>query len=391
MMKIAYLDCFSGLSGDMFLGALLDAGLSLEDLRGALAGLAVGEIQLEVSRERRQSISGIRFRVQQPPGQAPARNLAAIRRLIEESGLSQAVKETSLAIFEDLASVEGGIHHKPPEDIHFHEVGAVDSIIDIVGVVYGLERLGVRRLNISPLPLGSGFVDTAHGRLPVPAPATAALLRGVPVYDAWLPFEMVTPTGAALAKHLADAFGPMPPMKLLEVGYGAGSRDLPDRPNLVRILLGQAPAEGRTDTVVVLEANIDDMSPECLGYLMERLFEGGALDVAYMPLLMKKSRPATQIQVIASPERRQDLLDMLFSESTTLGVRFHYSQRRTLERDTLEVDSPWGRLRVKRALKPDGTRIILPEYEACRALARARGRPLQEIFHWVISRNQVAG
>lgn len=389
-MKIAYLDCFSGISGDMFLGALLDAGLSLEELRAALSRLGVGEIRLEVSRERRQSISGTRFRVQEPPGHPPARNLESIGRMIRKSGLSQAVKQKSLAIFEDLASVEGGIHQERPEHVHFHEVGAADSIIDIVGVVYALERLQVAQLTVSALPLGSGFIDAAHGRLPLPAPATAALLRGIPVYDAGLPFEMVTPTGAALAKHLADAFGPMPPMKLLEVGYGAGKRDLPDRPNLLRILIGETPAENRTDTVVVLEANIDDMSPECLGYLMERLFEAGALDVSFTPLLMKKSRPGTGIQVIASPQRRQQLLELMFSESTTLGVRFHHCQRKTLERDSVEIDSPWGPLKVKRAVKPDGTRLILPEYEACRALARTCGRPLQEIFHWVMSRNRVA-
>jgi uncharacterized protein (TIGR00299 family) protein len=387
-MKIAHLDCFSGISGDMFLGALLDLGLPLEQLEMRLKTLPLDGYQLELKQEERNHIYGSRFTVRVEKKKQRHRDLKVIRKIIEEGDLSRAVKDRSIAIFEDLASVEGRIHGLPPEEIQFHEVGAVDSIVDIVGTVYGIESLAIGSLSSSPLPLGSGFVETAHGRIPIPAPATIALLRGVPVLDSGIQHEMVTPTGAALVKRLVGSFGQMPPMVVQCVGYGVGKRNLQDRPNLLRILLGDQRSEQEGDTVVVLEANIDDTSPEWLGYLMERLFEAGALDVVFCPVQMKKNRPGVQIQVLGRPQQKDALMEILFRESTTLGIRFQLCQRRIVERSMEEVDSPWGKLSVKKVMRRDGSPFFLPEYEICREIALKNNLPLKEIFYWVMSLNR---
>ena len=387
-MKIAHLDCFSGISGDMFLGALLDLGLPLEQLEMRLKSLPLDGYQLQLKQEERNHIYGSRFTVRVEKKKQRHRNLKVIRKIIEEGDLSRAVKDRSIAIFEDLASVEGRIHGLPPEEIHFHEVGAVDSIVDIVGTVYGIEWLAIGSLSSSPLPLGSGFVETAHGRIPIPAPATIALLRGVPVLDSGIQNEMVTPTGAALVKRLVDSFGQMPPMVVHRVGYGVGKRSLPDRPNLLRILLGDQQPEQEGDTVLVIEANTDDMSPEWLGYLMERLFEAGALDVVFCPVQMKKNRPGVQIQVLGRPQQKDALMEILFRESTTLGIRFQFCQRRIVKRSMEEVDSPWGKLSVKKVMRRDGSPFFLPEYEICREIALKNNLPLKEIFYWVMSLNR---
>ncbi len=387
-MKIAFLDCFSGISGDMFIGALLDAGLSFEDLDQKIQALPFDSFHLEVNQEARSQIFGTRFVVKTEGQKQVPRNLEVIRNIIRKGSSSSGVKDKSIRIFEELASVEGKIHNKPPEEVHFHEVGAVDSIIDIVGTVYGLERLGVTSLFVSSLPLGSGFVETAHGRIPIPAPATTALLEGVPVYDSGTHHEMVTPTGAALVKGLATSFGPMPPMVVEKIGYGVGKRDLPDRPNLVRILIGHMQTEGQVDTVVILEANIDDTSPEWLGFVMDRLFDAGALDVVFCPVQMKKNRPGIQIQVMGRPDQKDTLMDIFFRESSTLGIRFRYTQRMVLQRSVAEVESPWGKIKVKKVLERDGSPFFLPEYEACREVALKTNRPLREIFYWVIGLNK---
>jgi len=387
-MKIAYLDCFSGISGDMFLGALLDAGLSFEKLKQCLQTLPLDGYHLEMKREERNQIFGARFVVKLEEKEQIPRNLEAIREIIEQGDLSGKVKKKSIEIFEDLASVEGKIHNRPPEEIHFHEIGAVDSIIDIVGSIYGIESLGIWALSVSSLPLGSGFVETGHGRIPIPAPATLALLNGVPVFDSGIQHEMVTPTGAALVKGLANSFGAIPPMVVRNVGYGVGKRDLPDRPNLIRILIGDKESEKDVDTVVILETNLDDASPEHLGYLMDRLFNAGALDVVFCPVQMKKNRPGVQIQVIGRPDQRDAFIEILFSESPTLGIRFRYSQRKLLKRTSAEVESPWGKIIVKKILDRDGLPFFLPEYEACREIALKNDRPLREIFYWVMSLNR---
>lgn len=387
-MRLAFLDCFSGISGDMFLGALLDAGLPFEALERTLATLPLDGYALEARQEQKQHLHGTRLEVRLEKAGQQERGLKEIGEIIQGADLSKGVKAKSTEIFESIAREEGIIHNRPPEEVHFHEVGAADSIIDIVGTVYGLEFLGITALSASALPLGSGFVKTRHGRIPVPAPATVALLKGVPVYDAGLPFELVTPTGAALAKGLCRSFGDMPPMVIQTVGYGAGARDLPDRPNLLRVIIGREHLETQVETVVVLEANLDDTNPEWLGFLMERLFAAGALDVVFCPVQMKKNRPGILVQVMGSPSQRDELMEILFRETTTLGVRFRYNQRKTLKGETIEMDSPWGRLAAKQVQRPDGSRAIMPEYEACRKIAEKRGLPLKEIYQWVMSRNK---
>jgi uncharacterized protein (TIGR00299 family) protein len=267
-------------------------------------------------------------------------------------------------------------------------VGAVDSIVDIVGAVFGVEFLGITSIIASPLPLGSGFIHSQHGRIPIPAPATIALLKGVPVYHSGLPYELVTPTGAALVRGLASSFGTMPPMVVNTVGYGVGSRELSDRPNLLRIIVGNERAENQIETVVTLEANLDDMNPEWLGFMMDQLFEAGALDVVFYPTQMKKNRPGIHVEVIGTPQDKDSLMDIIFRESTTLGIRFQYGQRAILERSLTQIDSPWGKMDAKQVLRPDGTTFLIPEYEACRKMALMNNLPLKDVYGWVISSNK---
>jgi len=389
-MKIAYLDCFSGISGDMFIGALIDAGLPLEELRKVLQSLPLEGYSLEVTREERNFLFGTRFKVKVTGDPQPHRRFSDIRDLIHAGDLSPSVRDKSIAIFESIAVEEGKIHGCSAEEVHFHEVGAIDSIVDIVGSVLGMEYLGIGTACASSLPLGSGFVETAHGRIPLPAPATVALLRGIPVHDSGLKEELVTPTGAALVKGLVHSFGPLPPMVIEKVGYGVGSRNLADRPNLLRILIGQAQGGAHEETVVILESNLDDTNPEWLGFLMERLFEAGALDVVFSPGYMKKNRPAVLVHVMGKPHQKDQLMDLLFSESTTLGVRFHFTQRRILERSSVEMDSPWGRLKVKKVFRPDGSFHLLPEFEECRRIAKEKGLPLKDIYSWILAQGSSA-
>jgi len=387
-MKTAYLDCFSGVSGDMFVGALLDAGLSFNELNSRLKTFAIDGYSLQANREERSHIYGTRFLVILDGEREVHRGLKEIKEIINRGDFSIDVRDKSIEIFENLANVEGNIHNKPPEEIHFHEIGGVDSIIDIVSTVYGIESLGIKNLYVSALPLGSGFVKTAHGEMPLPAPATIALLKDVPVFDSGVRFEMVTPTGAALVKSFAVSFGAMPRMTVSDIGYGVGQRVLKDRPNLLRILIGDEHAERETETVVVLETNLDDMSPEVLGFLMERLFESGALDVVFCPVQMKKNRPGIQIQVVGSPENRERLTEIIFSESSTLGVRFRFSQRVVLRRSESEIDSPWGRIKVKKIMNSDNRWFFMPEYEECRKIALMNNMPLKEIIYWVMALNK---
>jgi hypothetical protein len=384
-MKIAYLDCFSGISGDMFIGALIDAGLPLEELRKVLQSLPLEGYSLEVTREERNLLFGTRFKVKVTRDPQPHRRFSDIRDLIRAGNLSPSVRDKSIAIFESIAVEEGKIHGCSAEEVHFHEVGAIDSIVDIVGSVLGMEYLGIGTACASSLPLGSGFVETAHGRIPLPAPATVALLRGIPVHDSGLKEELVTPTGAALVKGLVHSFGPLPPMVIEKVGYGVGSRNLADRPNLLRILIGQEQGGAHEETVVILEANLDDTNPEWLGFLMERLFEAGALDVVFSPGYMKKNRPAVLVHVMGKPHQKDQLMDLLFSESTTLGVRFHFTQRRILERFSVEMDSPWGRIKVKKVFRPDGSFHLLPEFEECRRIAKEKGLPMKDVYSWIMT------
>lgn len=386
-MNVAYLDCFSGISGDMFLGALVDAGVPLSELEQLIYSLRIEGCHLEALREARNGIYGTRILVEVDQSCQRARDFREIREIISLSDLPENVKRKSIEIFSSLATVEGKIHNRAPEAVHFHEVGAVDSLVDIVGCVHGLLSLDIRSVYASGLPLGTGFVQTAHGPMPIPVPATMALLRDIPVSQTEIPHEMVTPTGAALVKTFVRAFGPMPPMTVDLVGYGVGSRELPDRPNLLRLLVGKQAHQEKSETIVILETNIDDMSPEWAGYLMECLFEAGALDVSFCPIQMKKNRPGVQVQVIAHPDAKERLIRLLFQESGTLGVRFFYTQRHVFEREEVEVESPWGNIKAKKIIQADNTAYLVPEYESCRKLARSEGLALREIYSWITGLN----
>ncbi|RLB19302.1 MAG: nickel pincer cofactor biosynthesis protein LarC, partial [Deltaproteobacteria bacterium] len=386
-MNVAYLDCFSGISGDMFLGALVDAGVPLSELEQLIHSLQIEGCRLQATSEARNGIYGTRVLVTVDQSREKSRGFREIRKLISRSDLPEKVKEKSIEVFSSLAAVEGKIHNRTPDAVHFHEVGAVDSIVDIVGCVYGLFRLDIHAVYASRLPLGTGFVQTAHGSMPIPVPATMALLKGIPVSQTELPHEMVTPTGAALVKTLARAFGTMPPMTVENVAYGVGSRELPDRPNLLRLLAGKQGRKGKSETIVVLETNIDDMNPEWAGYAMECLLEAGALDVNFCPIHMKKNRPGIQVQVMARPEARELLTDILFQETGTLGVRFFYTQRQVVERQEVEVQSPWGSIRAKKIIQADNTEYLVPEYESCREVAQTKGLALREVYSWVSGLN----
>jgi len=386
-MTIAYLDCFSGISGDMFLGALLDLGLPFKELEKAISSLPFHGYSVDHRKEMKNGLSATRFLVSVDEHHHVHRNLTDIEEIITEGQLKNDVKQRSMRIFRAIAEVEGSIHSHPPEKVHFHEVGAVDSIIDIVGAAFGVDYLGITAINSSHIPLGSGFVRSGHGTIPVPAPATIALLKGVPVYNSGLEYELVTPTGAALIKEFVDSFEGMPPMIVKNIGYGAGTRDIPGRPNLLRIITGAETNESDTDTVAVLEANVDDTNPEWLGYIMERLFEVGALDVIFTPVYMKKDRPGIQIEVIGRPETKDTLAEVLFKESTTIGIRYHYSQRKILKREEITVETPWGSLKAKKIVRPDGTSFIQPEFESCKKIAKKLGIPIKDVYTQVLSVN----
>jgi len=385
-MTIAYLDCFSGISGDMFLGALLDIGMPFEELEKAISSLPFHGYSIDWKKEMKNGLSSTKFMVSVDDHHVH-RNLLDIEEIIEAGKLNDEVKQRSMRVFRAIAEVEGRIHNHPPEKVHFHEVGAVDSIIDIVGAAFGVDYLGITSFNASHIPLGSGFIKSGHGTIPVPAPATVGLLKGVPVYSSGLEYELVTPTGAALVKEFVDSFEGMPPMIIKNIGYGAGTRDLQERPNLLRIIEGQSTKENDTDTVAVLEANIDDTNPEWLGFIMEKLFEEGALDVIYTPVHMKKNRPGIQIEIIGKPDTRDHLMDILFNESTTIGIRYRYSQRKVLKREKASIDSPWGKLDAKKIMRPDGSFFLQPEYESCKKIAREHGIPIKDVYTQVLSIN----
>ncbi|TET54023.1 MAG: nickel pincer cofactor biosynthesis protein LarC [Desulfobacteraceae bacterium] len=381
-MKIAYLDCFSGISGDMFVGSLLDAGLPFEKLETILSGLKISGYKISAKKEGRNNIFGTRFLVSLQEEDQKVRHLDDIKEILEDSDLPLPVIEGSVQIFEKLAIIEGEIHHILPNEVHFHEVGALDSIADIVATVAGINLLGIEKLFASRIPVGTGMIASAHGKIPVPSPATIALLRDIPIYDSGQDVEMVTPTGAILITSLCSSFGPMPQMIVDSIGYGVGSRKLVDRPNLLRILIGSDIDKERSETVVVLESNLDDMNPELLGYLMDSLFDAGAKDVSFSPIQMKKNRPGTQLQVIGQPEDRERLTAIIFRESTTLGIRYSFSQRAVLKREGLVVDSPWGKMSLKKVINQDGRTVLMPEYEECRRIAQENHLALRDVYAW---------
>jgi len=375
---IAYLDCFSGISGDMLLGALVDAGLSLEDLRADLAHLPLSGYALRAERVTRGGIAGTQVSVEVGPEQ-PRRGLQDILSVIDRADLAREVNDQARSVFLRLAEAEARVHNRPVDEVHFHEVGAVDAIVDVVGACCGLRRLGIGELYSSPLPVGGGWVEAAHARLPVPAPATAELLKGLPCYGGPVEAELVTPTGAAIVSTLCRSFGPMPAMTVRSVGWGAGRKDLP-HPNLLRLFLGDAAAQTQEQRLVVLETNLDDMNPEFFEHLTDRLLAAGALDVFYTPIVMKKSRPATLVSVVAEPERAGALSEIIFRETSTLGIRRQEVLRRCLDREWQEVETPYGRVRMKIGRLGSEAVTAAPEYEDCRRLAQQSGAALKAIY-----------
>jgi hypothetical protein len=378
-MKICYLDCFSGISGDMLLGALVDAGVDADALRAEFAKLGLEGVELEFEKTLRSSISGTNLTVKVAHDHSH-RSLSKIEQIISSSGLRDAVKERAIRIFRRLGEVEAAIHNVPVEKVHFHEVGAWDSIADIVGACIGFDLLGVEKIYCSALNLGSGTVKAAHGVMPVPAPATAALVAEVPTYSEGPEAELTTPTGAAIATTLAERFGAMPPMRISATGYGAGDKDLPGRPNLLRVLIGEMTGAAEATEVYVIEANVDDMSPQVAGYVRERLLEAGALDATFAPVFMKKDRPGFTVSVLAKAEDRERLAELLFEETTTLGLRMYRAERRVLERRWETVETRYGAVRIKIASENGKVRNFAPEYEDCRQRAIERKVPLKDVM-----------
>lgn len=416
-MRHLHFDAFAGVGGDMIIGALLDAGASFETLCADLAKLRLDGYEPGLRRVRRAAIDCAKFDVHlkddahhhdHPAHEAAdrpdarhhrhhhahhhARGLGEITDIIAAAGLSERVTRRATAVFRRLAEVEGRVHGIPPEAVHFHEVGAVDAIVDVVGACLCLEQLGVERLTASPLRVGFGLVACAHGRYPIPAPGTAELLRGAPFYAGDIEGEFTTPTGAAIVTTLCTAYMRAPDFIVTRTGYGAGTRDIPGFPNALRVFLGDAPAASAAqgpppfggalarETVVVLEANLDDQSPQQLGYVMERLLADGALDVFFTPIQMKKNRPAVALTVLCRPDDEDRLVAVVLRETTTLGVRRRVSERYALPRREARVTTAAGTARLKVAALPDGTERPTPEYEDCRALAEATGRPLRAVY-----------
>jgi len=375
-MRILYFDCFSGVSGDMSLAALLDLGLPREKLSQELAKLGLGNYSLEIFAGSRNGISALGLNVKAGAQEEHHRHFSDIRRMIEASTLEKSVKETSLGIFQRLAEAEAKVHGQRLEEVHFHEVGAVDSIVDIVGTAIGISHFAPERIFSSDLPMGRGFVECQHGRLPVPAPATLEILKGYPVKNVDVEGELVTPTGAAIVAALSTAADCWRGMKIDRIGYGMGKKEFPDRPNLLRLILGQTAEAYRSDQVAVLEANIDDMNPQFYDFLMERLFEHGALDVSLSPLLMKKNRPGTLLRVIVEEKDADGLSGVILRESTTLGVRSYPVSRKKLDREIREVETKYGKVRVK----VSGELRFQPEYDDCKRIALEKGVPIQEVY-----------
>jgi uncharacterized protein (TIGR00299 family) protein len=423
-MRAVYFDSFAGVSGDMIIGAQLDLGVDLESLKQQLSSLGLDGYEIKSRRVERSGISATKFDVDVDETAQPARTLADIRSIIVGSIATGHVKDQAIRVFERLADAEARVHGTTPDKVHFHEVGAVDSIIDIVGAMIGFELLGVERFFCSPLRLGSGSVDSQHGRLPIPAPATAELLRGAPVYAGELEGEFVTPTGAAIVATLCEEFGPLPPMKVARVGYGAGSRDPKGLPNALRLMIGeleeadevgstvadlvlahrdtgrvQSPEGGGAtqtkvyatpaaqtkvyatpdETIVVIETNIDDMNPQAYSFVMERAFALGALDVFMIPTQMKKDRPGVLLTVLCRAEKADATIEMLLVETTTLGVRYYEAKRRVLERTIETVETAYGPVRIKVARDGARTLHFQPEYEDCARVAVSANVPLLEV------------
>lgn len=380
MVKIAYFDCFSGISGDMCLGALVAAGVHLETLAGELKKIPLRGYTLSAGEVKRAGLAATKVTVQLDRHHAGERRWGDIQKLIRESSLSPSVKKKGLAVFRSVFEAESKVHGEPVDEIHLHELGAVDCIVDILGTLIGLELLGIGQVYASAINLGSGTIRTAHGILPVPAPATAELLKGVPVYASGDAFEKTTPTGAALITFLAKGFGAMPAFIPETTGLGAGGKDPASAPNVLRLMIGEPVRRAQPESVMVIETNIDDMNPQLCAYVSERLFDAGALDVFLTQIIMKKMRPAVKLSVLCSGERLAEMTDIILRETTSIGVRYHETSRTILERASAKVETGYGKVSVKISGAGTGHMTITPEYEDCRELALKKKVPLSEVI-----------
>ena len=378
----AYFDCFSGISGDMTLGALIGLGVPVDWLQAELARLPLKRFQIRATSLVRNGITANQVNIEFDESE-PSRDYKKIKSILKSCPLSEPVKTNSLNIFETLGRAEAAIHGCALEEVHFHEVGGTDAIVDIVGTALCLEKLGIKQVTASKIPLGSGFVDSQHGKLPVPAPATLEILKDVPVYGTEVAGELVTPTGAAIIVSVAESFGPPPSMHIKKTSYGAGQREIQDRPNLLRIIAGSsanATENLETDQIAILETCIDDMNPELFGFLMERLFSDGALDVYWIPVYMKKNRPGTLVQVLCRQDHQDALIRRLLAETTSLGVRYYPAGRRVLVRERQTIRTSFGDIQVKRVEDMDGAARFIPEYETCRQIALQHNIPLRVVY-----------
>jgi uncharacterized protein (TIGR00299 family) protein len=380
-MKIAYFDCFSGISGDMILGAWVDAGLPLKDLSDALSGLCVSGFKLEQEKTERHQIMGTKVHVVTEHEHAH-RHLSDIVTILDESTLSETAKERSKQIFRRLAEAEAKVHGSTPDQVHFHEVGAVDAIVDIVGAVVGAELLGVQEIYASVVRLGTGITKSMHGKIPVPAPATVELLRGVPVQHTDIRAELVTPTGAAILTTVAKGFGQAPLFRTERIGYGAGTRELEEVPNLLRVQIGVTRENLEEDHSVLIETNIDDMTPEITGYVMDKLLSEGAKDVYVTPVMMKKGRPGMLLSVLTDPASATRISEVIFRETTTLGVRLSQVGRLKVHRCERTVDTAFGPIRTKVG-RFGGREQAMPEFDDCARIAKERGVPILEVYRAV--------
>lgn len=382
-MKIAYFDTFSGVSGDMTLGAFLSAGVPLEHLAGAIATMRLPGVELQARHLQRNGMTAVKLDVVITSEQKKHRHYKDIVAIIEGSGLSERVRRDAAAIFLEVAKAESVVHNVPIEKVHFHEVGALDSIVDIVGAAICLDYFQIDRVYSSPVRLGSGgFVSTDHGQLPLPGPATTEILRGYPTVLTDIPYELTTPTGAAILKAKSSGTLAWERMRVERVGYGAGDREIPGYANLLRVLVGELEPEAGGDEVVVIETNIDDMNPEIVPFVLERLLEAGALDAFAAPVQMKKGRGGLLVTVVCDATKVDALVAILFAQTTTIGVRTTTASRRKIERRSVEAETRLGRVRVK-ALVYDGRERLAPEFEECRRLSLEKGIPLVEIYRMV--------
>jgi pyridinium-3,5-bisthiocarboxylic acid mononucleotide nickel chelatase len=381
-MKLVYFDCFSGISGDMTLGALVDAGCSIDHLRAELRGLQVPGWELSAEKVWKNGMAATHVQVK-TEDQSKHRSLSAILEILQKSQVAGAVRERAAVVFTRLGEAEARVHDVPLEKIHFHEVGAVDAIVDIVGACIGFHALGIEKFACSALNVGGGTVKMAHGVLPVPAPATANLLQGKPTYSNGVQKELVTPTGAAIVATLCESFGPQPPMTVGAIGYGAGTADLEGQPNVLRIMVGESAEKtvaGFDEEISVIEANLDDMNPQIYGYFLEKALAAGALDVYTTPVQMKKNRPGTLLTVLCKPGDASALMSLIFAETTTFGARTYRAQRRVLPREWVKVATEFGDVRVKVSRVNGSVLHVAPEFEDCRRVAEEKNVPLQRVI-----------